>query len=507
MTAQGLFEQFDDRVCRIGWILVALGIFIFVLDYMRSYIRLRHIPGPPAAALTNLVRRSWVNTGNAHIIHTDLHRNYGTVVRFGPNAVMVSSPSAIEKIYSFKTRFQKSEFYDSIMPRMKGDKIPDVFATRDEGIHRRMRRPVANLYSLTNLMSFEPVITSTMQHLFVRLDELFLDKKVDVDLFQWIQYYMFDVLGQVTFSKELGFLDKGGDVEGVIENNWRYFSMVAANTQMPWLDRLWRDNPLVPVSAKKNPLVEFGAARIRERMGLIESGKGDLGQRDFLSSFIVENAKDRTLPAMFLPTWVNSNIVAGADTTSVLSGALIYHLLKNPASLTKLQREMDDATAAGRLSKFATWKESNDLTYLDMCVKEATRMHPPFSLPFERVVPGCGLEIDGYHIPPGTRIGINPWSLHREASLYGAEPDLWRPERWLCDKEKHAAMYNTLLTFGAGHRSCLGKHLAYFEIYKLVPSLLQRYNIQLVDRDEEWTVDNKWLVKPSGFRVRLSSRS
>ncbi|KAG7058454.1 polyketide synthase [Colletotrichum scovillei] len=439
-------------------------------------------------------------------IRRDINK-YGTVVRFGPNAVMVSQPDAIEKIYGFKRRFEKSEFYDSIMPRIRGGKIPDVFATRDENIHRRMRRPVANLYSLTNLMSFEPVVNSTLQHLFQRLDELFLDKKVDVDLFKWTQYFMFDVLGEVTFSKELGCLDQGGDVEGVIENNWRYFNMIAANTQMPWLDYLWRDNPLIPVSAKRNPLVEFGAARIRERMSLIESGKGELDQKDFLSSFISENAKDHTLPAMFLPTWVNSNIVAGADTTSILSGALIYHLLKNPPSLAKLQKEIDDATAAGRLSKFATWKESKCLTYFDACVKEATRMHPPFALPFERVVPDCGLEIDGYHIPPGTRIGINPWSLHREVSLYGAEPDLWRPERWLCDEEKHAAMYNTLLTFGAGHRSCLGKHLAYFEIYKLIPSLLQRYNIQLVNQDEEWTVENKWLAKPSGFRVKLSTRS
>ncbi|KAK1674047.1 cytochrome P450 family protein [Colletotrichum godetiae] len=504
MTAKGLFEQVDDRACRLTGILVVVGIFFFVLDNARSYIRLRHIPGPPAAALTNFVRRSWVTTGNAHEIHTDLHSKYGTVVRFGPNAVMVSKPEAIEQIYGFKTRFQKSDFYDSIMPRIKGGKIPDVFATRDEDIHRRMRRPVANLYSLTSLMKFEPVVTSTVQHLFARLDELFLDRKVDVNLFQWIQYFMFDVLGEVTFSKELGCLDKGGDVEGVIENNWRYFNMIAA---MPWLDCLWRDNPLIPVSAKRNPLVEFGAARIRERMSLIESGKGDLSQKDFLSSFIAENAKDNTLPAMFLPTWVNSNIVAGADTTSILSGALIYHLLKNPASLAKLQKEIDDAAAAGRLSRYATWKESKALTYLDACVKEATRMHPPFALPFERVVPECGLKIDGYHIPPGTRIGINPWSLHREVSLYGDEPDLWRPERWLCDEDRHSAMYNALLTFGAGHRSCLGKHLAYFEIYKLIPSLLQRYNIRLVNQDENWTVENKWLAKPSGFHVKLSTRS
>lgn len=108
----------------------------------------------------------------------------------------------------------------------------------------------------------------------------------------------------------------------------------------------------------------------------------------------------------FVPTWVNSNIVAGADTTSILASACMYHLLKNPSSLAKLKAEIDVAAAKGRLSRYVTWKEAKELSYLDACIKEATRMHPPFALPFERVVPKDGLVVDGYFIPPGTRVGI-----------------------------------------------------------------------------------------------------
>jgi uncharacterized membrane protein YGL010W len=115
------------------------------------------------------------------------------------------------------------------MPRIKGVTIPDVFATRDEDLHRQMRRPVANLYSTTKLTTFEPLISSTMQYFFHRLDELFTGnmKGADLDLFNWIQYFMFDVLGQLTFSQRLGCLEKGGDVEDVIENNWLYFNKIA----------------------------------------------------------------------------------------------------------------------------------------------------------------------------------------------------------------------------------------------------------------------------------------
>ena len=36
--------------------------------------------------------------------------------------------------------------------------------------------------------------------------------------------------------------------------------------------------------------------------------------------------------------------------------------------------------------------------------------------------------------------------MQREVSLYGDEPEVWRPERWMCDEEKRAAMYNAILT-------------------------------------------------------------
>lgn len=33
------------------------------------------------------------------------------------------------------------------------------------------------------------------------------------------------------------------------------------------------------------------------------------------------------------------------------------------------------------------------------------------------------------------------------------------------------------IQFGAGHRSCLGKHIAYLETYKVVPTLLRKYKV------------------------------
>ena len=116
MDLEQLPGHLVGRVSCLLWILAVVAVLMVVFHMFRSYMRLRHVPGPRLAALTNLVRRSWVTTGDAHQIHTDLHRQYGTVVRFGPNAVMVSQPKAIDNIYGFKTRFQKACYISYRVP-------------------------------------------------------------------------------------------------------------------------------------------------------------------------------------------------------------------------------------------------------------------------------------------------------------------------------------------------------------------------------------------------------
>lgn len=49
----------------------------------------------------------------------------------------------------------------------------------------------------------------------------------------------------------------------------------------------------------------------------------------------------------------------------------------------------------------------------------------------ERVVPPEGAIIDGYAIPGGTVVGINPWVIHRNHEVFGDDLDAFRPERWL----------------------------------------------------------------------------
>lgn len=58
-------------------------------------------------------------------------------------------------------------------------------------------------------------------------------------------------------------------------------------------------------------------------------------------------------------------------------------------------------------------------------------MHPAIGLPLERYTPPGGATLCGFHIPPHTNVGISAPLIHRNQSVYGADADSFRPERWL----------------------------------------------------------------------------
>lgn len=92
----------------------------------------------------------------------------------------------------------------------------NIFSTRDEKYHNEQKRPIAAAYSLTSLLAKEDAVDSCSR-LFMEKLGGFADEKKPVDLGQWLQYYAFDVIGEFSFAKKLGFLEKGADVDGMME--------------------------------------------------------------------------------------------------------------------------------------------------------------------------------------------------------------------------------------------------------------------------------------------------
>jgi cytochrome P450 len=131
---------------------------------------------------------------------------------------------------------------------------------------------------------------------------------------------------------------------------------------------------------------------------------------------------------------------------------IFYNLLQHPETMAKLMDELRTAAKVGSISAIVTWKQSRQLAYLDACIKEAGRIHPPFGLPLERIVPEGGVEVCGEFLPEGTIVGMNAWVVHRDEETFGPDADSWQPDRWLGkDEAAVKKMENSLLTVRSNH--------------------------------------------------------
>lgn len=328
-----------------------------------------------------------------------------------------------------------------------------------------------------------------------------------------------DVVGAVTFSQSFGYVEKGRDFDGSLrasEMAMDYFSLAGC---MPILDRLLAKNPFFRVTLPGfENIPNLSVQRMTARCQGTDGGVHDPRRPDFLDMFL--EAKKTSLDTVGndqIVAWLLINVIAGADSTAITIRSALYFCLKNPPVWNRLRVEL---AAAGieKSSCPVPYRECRHVAYLDAVVREALRVLPGVSLPLERYVPPGGFQLaDGRFIPEGATVGINPYITARNRSVWGADADAFRPERWLRDEaggESHDAFRHRLrtmndadLSFGAGSRGCIGKHLALVQVYKVVATLATLYDVELAEPKKEWKVTNSWFPRQKGLDVRMSRRS
>ena len=93
-------------------------------------------------------------------------------------------------------------------------------------LHRQLKKPVAKIFSMTNFVAFEGFVNSSIILFFSRLDELY-GQGTPCDLGTWLEWFVYDVLGELTFSKRYGFLEQAKDVDNIIRDIETHFDKVS----------------------------------------------------------------------------------------------------------------------------------------------------------------------------------------------------------------------------------------------------------------------------------------
>ena len=95
-------------------------------------------------------------------------------------------------------------------------------------------------------------------------------------------------------------------------------------------------------------------------------------------------------------------------------------------------------------------------SYCAAALKESMRLHPPAPILYREVE--RPFDLGGFEFAREVAVWVSPQLLHRDAR-YFPEPDRFGPERFMKGRPV-VPNQSVYLPFGAGHRACIGSHLA-----------------------------------------------
>lgn len=489
--------------------IVAVVYTVLWMVYAVTLHPLAKVPGPFWASVTRIWYMYQVYMGDMDKVQRAMHRKYGPVVRLAPNEVTSANAADIPKIYRLTDPLLKTDFYP-IWGAPQISKQPDQFTCIDEKEHTRYRKIVAPVYSLANILKHEDYVAKCTNLFLERMTE-FADKKEPVDIGHWFQMYAFDVVGELSFGNMFGFMDKNTDIGGWIGALEALMPVLCAAAIAPTYFR-----PFVLGSAIISPTV-FKALKsfegihtaavdvVSKRVKEINAGIAD--RIDMLQQFskIVRDKGDKT---GFTDNEVTLEgyiaMLAGSDTTAIALRATLYFLMKHPGKLAKCRQEIDAHRPT--LSSPVRYTESlAQLPYTGAAIKEAMRLHPSVGLSMQRHSPKTGVELSGYFIPPGWRVGCNPCIVHYDKAVFGEDADDFEPERWLESEARSREMEKALLTFGSGTRVCIGKNISLTELHTLVPEILRHFDVSMA-HDRPWKTQDTWFHTQTDVIVNIRRR-
>lgn len=487
----------------------------YLVPYFWTFGHLRGLPSPFGASLSNLWLLYTCRRGKRYEYVHEVHKKLGPVVRIQPNHVSIADDAAIQVIYGHGNGFLKSSFYDAFVSIRRG-----LFNTRDRHEHTRKRKVVAHTFAPKSVGQFEPYIHENLENFVKQWDELVKktrepDGYARLDCLDWFNFVAFDTIGDLAFGAPFGMLQTGADLAEVrmsrdappiyapaIQILNRRGEVSATLGTLPelkpyakWLpDKFFTQG----LTAVEN-LAGIAIARVKERL----ENPPDIDRKDLLSR-LQEGRDEKGEPLGFeeLTAEALTQLIAGSDTTSNSSCALLYHVVRTPGVFEKLQAELDQAIPDG--VSVPSYETIRSLPYLEAVINETLRIHCTSGIGLPREVPpnSPGVRIRGHYFPPGTVLSVPTYSMHHSADIWGPDADEFRPERWAHVTERQR---NAFIPFSTGPRACVGRNVAEMEMKMIAATWARRYRVQL--RQDVMETREGFLRKPLGLDIGLQRRT
>ncbi|XP_024428096.1 cytochrome P450 11B1, mitochondrial-like isoform X1 [Desmodus rotundus] len=170
------------------------------------------------------------------------------------------------------------------------------------------------------------------------------------------------------------------------------------------------------------------------------------------------------------------DLTAGSvDTTAYPLLMTLFELARNPEVQEALRQE--SLLAEAKISEHPQ-RAPAELPLLRAALKETLRLYP-VGITVERQV-SSDLVLQNYHIPAGTLVLVQLYSLGRNPSVF-PRPELYDPQRWL---KRGSSTRLPHLAFGFGARQCLGRRVAETESLLLLHHVLKHFQVDTLTQED-----------------------
>lgn len=453
--------------------IVAIGVaFLFYHVYWALFSSpLGKIPGPKLFALTSwrLSKEDFQGT-RTRTIHR-LHQQYGPVVRVGPNEVSFNILSAVRQIYGAGSPFGRPESFYRIFSMYGQAHLFTFYSSFD---HAARKKIMSQMYSKSTVLkgSIANSIQSKAQR-FINLIES--DPQTASNLVKSLHYFSLDNMTWLVFGGRgatnalLGQSSDRHILDDIHEPtsrrySWfrihlpRYTHLIMSCSSL--LRSIIDTFGLLP---GKKPLAYSGLKdfasdtfdHICQEKASVPASESGLMMR--LMQIKKGNSGEHPLSNMEIAAECADNLDAGLKTTSDTLMFALWAL-----SLPKHQRYQERLIAEIKEAKsVAVDKESilpvdicDRLPFLDAIIKETLRLYAPIPASQPRTS-AQDTTIYGYHVPAGTVVSCQAFSLHRNLEIF-PNPEIFKPDRWLVSDLESSEMKRWWWPFSSGARMCLG---------------------------------------------------
>ncbi|KAF9871302.1 cytochrome p450 [Colletotrichum karsti] len=418
------------------------GICTSMMIYRGFFHRLNRFPGPFLAKFSNLyvTFKIW-NRMHLHEDVRKLHEKYGGIVRVGPTELSINKPGAINAVF-LETDCYKGPWYNLLHPMVSMQMV------RDKEAHSRRRK--AWEYGFTSkgsssallthteheltwikaLRDYEPKVLKYTNQLMAGI-EASAGTKFNASL--WFNFYSFDVMGE--FSLGHGFR--------MLEDGVSHFYMDGLHNETLAVGRFTHAMWALPLYRK----MSLWNAELRRFKGWISQQVQQRIQNKPESPDIFtwvledyESKKENSFQDM-LNLYGDCILitVAGSDTVAAVLSCLFMEMARHPKEYHKLQQEIDEYFREHDNPEHAPLAK---LRYLQACIDESLRLHPPVPSGVQRMTPPEGLQVDDVWLPGDTIVFVPSYTQYRDPRFFD-RPDEFIPERWIDrpDLVKNAAVY------------------------------------------------------------------